>query len=416
MARFEPFVGVRYDLARLHPTGEPATDVGDLVAPPYDVVGAEERSRLAALSPYNAVHVDLTAPEAATDPYEEAAARLRGWLSEGVLRADEGPAFYLYRMGYRDAAGRPRQTGGVIGAVELPDPDRPGSSDPVLPHERTLAKARDDRLRLLRASRANLSPVWCLSLAQGLSELCEPSGPPVARCTDDEGVHHRLWPLTRPALVEAVAATVASAPLVIADGHHRFETATSYRDERRREGTGSGPQDLVMAFVVELAPDQLAVRPIHRLLRGLPEDLDVVEALSPLFDMDRVRLDGALGSGDLAGLAQESGGPVLLTPAGSWSLQSRNGGARADDGAEEPDSALVAEALVRLPGAELAYEHRAAAAAEAVAAGSAQAALLLRPATVAQIAAAARAARPMPEKTTFFAPKPRTGMVFRLLD
>ena len=384
------------------------------MAPPYDVVGPADRARLAARSPYNAVHVDLTAPDGDGDPYEEAAARLREWLSSGVLRVDDEPAFYLYRMGYRDAAGRARQTSGVIGALELPDREQE-QSPPVLPHERTLAKARDDRLRLLRASRANLSPVWCLSLATGLSELCEPSGPPLARCTDDEGVHHRLWSLTRPAMVEAAAATVASAPLVIADGHHRFETATAYRDERRREGAGAGPHDLVMALVVELAPEQLAVQPIHRLLRGLPEGYDLVEALSPLFELSPVPLDDALDPDDLAGLAEEAGGPVLLTSRGSWSLRWRNDGA-VSNGAPEPDSAAVGEALTRLPGAELAYEHRAAVAADAVAAGSAQAALLLRPASVDQIAAAARAARPMPEKTTFFSPKPRTGMVFRLLS
>jgi uncharacterized protein (DUF1015 family) len=384
------------------------------VAPPYDVVGPADRARLAARSPYNAVHVDLTEPNGATDPYEEAAARLREWLVSGVLRVDHGPAFYLYRMGYRDAAGRARQTSGVIGAVELPDREQE-QSPPVLPHERTLAKARDDRLRLLRASRANLSPVWCLSLATGLSELCEPSGPPLARCTDDEGVHHRLWTLTQPAVVEAIAATVASAPLVIADGHHRFETATAYRDERRREGAGPGRHDLVMALVVELAREQLAVQPIHRLLRGLPEGYDLVEAFSPLFELSPVPLDHALDPDALADLAQEAGGPVLLTSHGSWSLRWRNDGG-GSNGVSEPDSAVVGQALTRLPGAQLTYEHRATVAADAVATGSAQAALLLRPASVEQIAAAARAVQPMPEKTTFFSPKPRTGMVFRLLS
>ena len=385
------------------------------MAPPYDVVGPEQRASLEARSPYNAVHVDLASASGTADPYEEAAARLRQWLTDGILRVDDQPAFYLYRMGYRDDAGRPRQTGGVIGAVALPEAGHRDPAGAVLPHERTLARARDDRLRLLRASRANLSPVWCLSLATGLSELCEPAGPPIARCTDDEGVHHRLWSLTRPALVDAVAATVASAPLVIADGHHRFETALAYRDERRRQGAGSGPHELVMAFVVELAPDQLAVRPIHRLVRGLPDGFDLVEALSPLFDVSPVPLDDALHPDDLRGLAEQAGGPVLLTPAGSWWLRSRSDGVRGD-GLGQPDSAVVGEALARLPGAELAYEHRAAAAVEAVEAGSAQAALLLRPASVDQIAAAARAAEPMPEKTTFFSPKPRTGMVFRLLD
>src|SRR4029077_1915435 len=130
-------------------------------------------------------------------------------------------------MGFHDESGRPHQTSGVIGALELAVP---GEGD-VLPHERTMPKPKGDRLDLMRSCRANISPVWGLSLAEGLSALCEPSGPPTARCTDDDGVHHRIWRLEQPAVLEAISAAVGGAPVVIADGHHRYETALHYRDE-----------------------------------------------------------------------------------------------------------------------------------------------------------------------------------------
>src|SRR5919202_6038023 len=165
MPRFEPFPGVRYDPSRVV--------LDDVIAPPYDVVGPAEQDRLAARSPYNAVSVELSADGADGDRYELARRRLEDWLASGVLVVDEPPGFYLYRMGYREVDGTLRQTSGVLGALEL----APFGGGGVLPHERTLPKAKDDRLRLLRACRANLSPIWGLSLAGGLSALAEPAGP-----------------------------------------------------------------------------------------------------------------------------------------------------------------------------------------------------------------------------------------------
>ena len=272
MPRFEPFAGVRYDPTRV--------DLDDVIAPPYDVIGPDERARLEARSPWNVVRIDLSEPEGGRDRYDNACHLFYEWLDQGVLVADEEPSFYVYRMGFHDEQGRPRQTAGVIGALEL---SVPGQGD-VLPHERTMSKPKDDRLNLMRACRANLSPVWGLSLAMGLSSLCELPGPPVARGTDEEGVHHRLWRISQPGVVEAIASAVASSPVVIADGHHRYETALAYRDEQRAAGSGAGPHDLLMAYIVELSDEQLTVRPIHRLVSGLPAGVDLVDALSPYFD------------------------------------------------------------------------------------------------------------------------------------
>ncbi len=400
MPRFEPFAGIRYDTDRV--------DLDDVLAPPYDVIDAEAQAELESRSPYNVVHVDLPRAEDGVDRYTAAARRFDAWLAEGVLRPDSESGFYAYSMGYADPAGQRRQIVGVLGALEVV---APGEGD-VLPHEETQHKVRDDRLRLLEACRADLSPVWGLSTAEGLTALATAApGPPAARYTDEEGVHHRLWPLTQPGVVEAVAATVASAPVVIADGHHRYATAVVHRDRRRAaRGRAGGDEDLVLALVCELADGQAGVRPIHRLIAGLPEDFDLVGALEPFFEVvpvddapsdlpDRMAGAGALG------LLLATGEARLLVP--------RAAVAAGED--PPPDAALLDRALAALPPHRLGFDHSLGSLAAEVASGKAQAGVLLRPVAVTQIARAARAGRRMPTKTTFFHPKPRTGMVFRRL-
>jgi uncharacterized protein (DUF1015 family) len=408
VSRFEPFTAVRYRPGRV--------ELADVVAPPYDVIGADDLVRLEARSPYNVVHVDLSRDEDQRDRYQAARCRFEEWLAEGVLVADEEPGFYVYRMGWRAENGEPRQTSGVLGALEL-DPGRTGA---VLPHERTMAKPMDDRLRLLRACQANVSPIWGLSLATGLSGLCQPPGPPLARCTDEDGVHHRLWRLTAPAALDAVSATVASAPVVIADGHHRYETALAYRTERRAASADQpGPYDLVLTYVVELADEELGVRPIHRLLSGLPEDVSVADALSASFSVEPV----GPPTDDLLNRMAAAGALGLALPGQAYLLRPRPGpgpgGADASPDAppdELADSERLEAALEGLPDHAVAYHHDVRHVLALLDKGEVQAGLLLRPASVPQIAAAARAGRRLPQKTTFFYPKPRTGMVFRLLD
>jgi uncharacterized protein (DUF1015 family) len=393
--RFEPFAGIRYN--------PEAVSLDAVVAPPYDVIGPEQRHQLEDRSPYNVVHVDLSRDEPERDRYTAAGCRFDDWLAQQILLPDPEPSFYVYRMGYRDGGGRLRQTSGVIGALEL---SVPGEGD-VLPHERTMLKPKDDRLNVLRACRANLSPVWVLSLARGLAGLCELPGPPVARATDDEGVHHRLWRISQPGVVDAIGEAVASAPVVIADGHHRYETALAYRDERRAAAGGAaGDYDLLMAYAVELADDQLSIRPIHRLLSGLPDGFDLLGALSGAFEL----FDAGPPSESLEARMADADALALVLPNQAWLLRPRHG-----DG-DETDAARLDDVLATLPPHELAFHHRAEHVAALVEKGEAQAGVLLRPASVRQIAAAASAGRRFPEKTTFFYPKPQTGLVFRRLS
>jgi uncharacterized protein (DUF1015 family) len=305
---------------------------------------------------------------------------------------------------------------GVVGALAL---SPPGRGD-VLPHERTMPKAKSDRLELLRTVRANLDPVWCLSLAQGFSAHLDAIDAPELGCIDNDGVEHCLAPIEDGDRATEIAADVASAPLVIADGHHRYETALAYQEECRTAGTGPGPQDCIMTFVVELSEERLWVRPIHRLwpeagadLRArlgacftvAPAGANTPEGVRRLTgEMDRT---GAMGLVDGDGLVLLTLRQDVVGPA----LQRLPGHLR------EVDAARLDVAFERLGRpADLDYRPDAVAVAAAVAKGTAGAAVLLRPVSVTQIEAVAEAGERMPEKTTFFQPKPLTGLVFRALD
>ncbi len=397
--RFEPFRGLRYHAD---------IDLNAVTAPPYDVIADTERAELAGRTGYNVVHVDLPVDAGdGLDPYAVAAQTLDDWQELGVLTTDDEPSFYLYGMGYHDESGRPRHTIGVIGALEL---ERPGDGD-ILPHEHTTPKAKSDRLHLLRSTAHNLSPIWGLTLGRGLSDLIADAQSPVGRCTDELGVHHRLWKVDAGAMADTISQIVASAPLVIADGHHRYETSLAYRDERREAAGGaSGDYDLTMAYVVELTESQLAVRAIHRLVAGLPADFDLLGALEAFFDP----YPTTAGDDQILDAMQDAEALALVLPDRSRTLLVPRADAFAAT-APDLDSSRIATALATLPDHELTYQHGVELIAERVASGTVNAGVLLRPATVGQIAQVAHARDRMPPKTTYFYPKPRTGFVFRSL-
>jgi uncharacterized protein (DUF1015 family) len=396
--RFEPFAGLRY---------APGTDHDAVTSPPYDVIDAEQRAELAARSDANAVRFDL--PDEADGPgrYDAAAELLDDLQRRGVLVTDDAPSLYPYRMLYEDEHGRTRHSTGVIGALEL---SRPGDGD-VLPHEHTTPKAKSDRLDLLRSTRHNLSPIWGLSLAAGLTDLCRMDTPPDASATDEDGVQHQLWRLNDPERIARITELVASTPVVIADGHHRYETSLAYRDERRQIDGAGGPFDLTLTFVVELTEDELAVRPIHRLLHGAPVGADLVDALTT----DHFDIETAPADLELPDRMAKAGALGLVLPTGdAWLLRPR--AAAFPEDMPDLDSSRLDAAVANLPGIELEYQHGTGNVLRRVAAGESAAAVLLRPATVTQIAATAHGGARMPPKTTFFWPKPRTGFVFRSVD
>jgi uncharacterized protein (DUF1015 family) len=396
--RFEPFAGVRYapDLVTLD----------DVVAPPYDVIDAARRALLAARHRHNAVHVDLPVGDGVRSPYAVACDLYWRWRSEGVLVRDQTPAFYSYRMSSRDAAGRHHHTLGVIGALELSRPDE----GQVLPHEHTTPKAKSDRLEMLRSCRANLSPIWGLSPAAGLTTLLQPSQP-LGAWTASDGTRHELGRIDDAARIDAIRERVASARIVIADGHHRYETSLTYRDERRAASPDgdAGPAELAMMFVVELVEDELTVLPIHRLINGLPAGFDLEGALAPYFDIHAT----APIDTSIADRMATAGALCLVRPDRTQLLVPRPATVAA---ARDLDSSRLDVALAALPPHELTFQHGVDNVVERVQRGEAQAGVLLRPVRVPQIAAIAEGGERMPPKSTYFHPKPSTGALFRDLD
>jgi uncharacterized protein (DUF1015 family) len=411
---FVPFRGIRYAMREERKDA----DVSAVAAPPYDVIDDDSRAALEASDPRNSVRLILPRDgEDGRDQYQVAKDCLDEWHGSGALVVDDPARFYLYEMLFEDEDGRYRRTHGVIGALGLPPPRADPSAVGVLPHERTMTTAKTDRLSLLRATRANLDPIWVLSLTEGLSARLVPHRLPlIAYCEDHEGVTHRLFPLTDPRRIDEVTEALAVNPVVLADGHHRFETACAYRDERLAAGLDDPGAERIMAFAAELADDELSVRPIHRLLHGL-QGIDARRALESAFTIvdagpntpegvvtlrARMRDDSALGLVERSGLA-------LLRP--------KLDVTGFDQVLRDVDSVRFdVHVRAALPDTTVTFRSDAGAVAALVEKGAADAAVLLRPVTVAQIRAAAFAGVRMPEKTTFFSPKPRTGMVFRSLD
>jgi|SRR5579872_596877 len=398
MARLDPFRPTVYEPSRV--------DADDVIAPPYDVVGPRERASLAARSPYNAIHVELPVegPDELTDPYTAAARLFASWHEDGAVRVHERPAMALYRMTFATEDGGVRTTTGVLGALGLD----PAGTGEVLPHEQTTPKDKYDRLSLLRAARTNFSPIWALTLADGFGKACDEAisgaGEPW-RATDDEGVLHERWLVDDPGALESLTSLVATTPALIADGHHRYETACTYLEEH----PGQPGAEAALAFVVELSEEHLFVQAIHRLVRGV-DPSGFAGDLSSWFDVS----EGPGDDGRLSDAMIEEGALGLLTTAGSWLLRPTR--RLLERAADDLDSSRLQVALADLGLTDVGFQHGVVNCRRALAGGMADAAVLLRPVSVEQIEKTAEGARRMPPKTTFFAPKPRTGMVFRELD
>jgi uncharacterized protein (DUF1015 family) len=394
VASFQPFPALRYGRG---------VDLDRAISPPYDVIDEPQRAELAARDPHNAVLVDLPADDGARSRYDVARDLLAAWQAEGVLVADDRPTFTVHRMAYVDDAGGPQHTTGVIGALEL---SPPGTD--ILPHEHTTPKAKSDRLDMLRHVRANTSAIWGLSLAKGLTDLLPVADEPAAVVDAGDGVVHTVWVVDDADTVAGISAAVAAQPVVIADGHHRYETSLAYRGEREQADGDPGPARATLAYVVELVEDELTVRAIHRLVDGLPDGTDLVAALDPWFEP----LGPPPARTPVTQAMQDAGALCAVTPAGEVLLRPRPD-ALADT--RDLDSARLDVALGSLSDASVRFQHGVDNVRGAVAGGDAQFGVLLRPATVAQIEATAHGGERMPPKTTFFHPKPPTGLVFRPL-
>jgi uncharacterized protein (DUF1015 family) len=379
-----PFRAIRY------PAG---TDLASVTAPPYDIIPPEEADRLELSHPHNIVRITLGVGLTGADRrdrYSRAAQYLREWLSSGILTRDAAESFYLYRFDTQQGDSF-RAAAGLIAALAL----EPLGEGQVFGHEQTTPAPKADRLALMRATGANLEPLWFFASRSltGFGELVQDAAkqPPVADLTDAEGIRHRLWRVTDHE-AHAIQA-LSTVPVVVADGHHRYETALVYRDERRRSD-GPGPWDSVLAMIsdpVEFSPEIL---PTHRLATGI--DVSDIERLSP-FRGDLQELAAAVedfGGGHI-GVANNDG---------RWILAS----------AGPLDTAFLQEAILEPLAAEVIYEHDLEEVEKGISKG--MTAFIMACVPLSLVAEMALSGQRMPPKTTLFWPKPRSGLVMRDLE
>ena len=415
MADVQPLKTLRYD-------PDVAGPLEDLIAPPYDVIDDEGRAELAARSPHNVVALDLPSS------YEAAAQTLAEWRQDGVLVQEDEPAIWALRQDYTAPDGSTRSRTGFFARVRVED----YGAGRIRPHERTHPGPKEDRLRLTRATRANLSPIFSLfpdaggAATEVLAEAM--SGEPFAEATDGEGTRNTLWRVADPEQISALQAALADAELLIADGHHRYETARVYADELG----GEGDHRYVLMFLVALDDPGLLVFPTHRLLTDL-KDSAKQETLRDVMlrDFEVERLESPAELEPPEGNERVAFGYMDAHFKQPFRLALKNQQI-ADDalaGMPEPYRRLdtaVLEALV-LRGAlgmseddishlrGLDYSKNLDDAIKRVESGSADAGFFMRATPVEQVREVAEAGESMPPKSTYFYPKVPTGLVFNPL-
>jgi uncharacterized protein (DUF1015 family) len=417
VAEIQPLRALHYDLPAAGPLDR-------LVAPPYDVIDAAQRAQLAARSPFNVVEIDL--PQDGPDPYARAAELLEQWRMQGMVVGDSEPALWALTQTFTGPDGATRTRHGFFCKVRLTDYG-PGL---VRPHERTHPAAKEDRLRLMRATRANLSPIFSLysDPADEAWSALEPltSAEPWGAVTDDEGTAHRLWRVADGAAIARVQDALAGVELLIADGHHRYETARTYADEIG----GEGEHRYVLMCLVSMSDPGLAIFPTHRLVGGLDDErrrrLDA--ALRSKFDLSEVALEDLVpegGNGDLPtfGLLESDGGARrarLASPeVADRALAGHSDSYRRLDTAVleklllEDALGLTEDDISHQRG--LGYARDLAQARALLSAGEYDLAFLLRPTPVEQVQAIAAAGETMPPKSTYFYPKLLSGLLFNPL-
>lgn len=400
--RFEPFPALRYQIPPT--TGE--ADLPDLIAPPYDVLSEADINALAARHPHNIVHIDVPREQDGPERYERAAAVMTHWIDRGVLVADPQPSFTIYRMRFTDATGAARDISGVLGGLEVVDLGAGG----VLPHERTTPKATTDRLDLTRATDANLSPIWGLSLARGLTAALAEPGELLGSVVVD-AVEHRVERVSDPERIAQIREIIGSDDVLIADGHHRYAISRSYRDEVRGRGANGTAAEETLTFVNELVADQLSVEAIHRVYRQIPLNLlrnrlDAAFEITPAPHPTPDTLREMTTRGALYLWSRQADGHLT----GEWLTPRPD----AFTGVRALDGAYLEHALADMD-LDVTYQHGLHEATALAQDPEVTAVVLIRPVSVAEIERTAREGVLMPPKSTFFTPKLRTGFVIRPL-
>jgi len=431
---FHAFRGIRYRT-------DESRDLSAVIAPPYDVISEETQAELHARSERNFVRIELAQGSSETR-YSQASAVLGRWLSDGVLARDAAPAFYVLEQEFT-VEGRTWRRRGIFGLVRLSEADK----SVVLSHEGTLPAPKADRLLLMQACRAMTSPIMLMAEDSDgalMRVLDGADGEPEATAMSSDGTTNRLWVIRDPEAASAASDAIGPGPLYIADGHHRFETASAYRDEMRRahpDAPENAGFNHALALVNSARDEGLRIFPTHRIVSGLDEAArkSLSDCMERHFEVSRDKVEDVDRWADLSWLEEAAPGrpafgvyrdshlyrlvakeaPLPVTGSVVDKLDvsilhgrlidpmlAEIGGER--DGDISHDSHAAGPTM---RGARLTYTTDAREAMAAVNRGDYDCAFFLRPTRVSEVMAAARAGERMPGKSTYFYPKIPAGLV-----
>ena len=426
MAEIKPFTGWRYS-PRVY-----GQDPGAVTAPPYDVIDEKFQGELYRRHPNNIIRLILPREDdrekGAGDRYESVALRIRKWREEGVITPDPTPRIYLYEQTFRFGNGPELTRRGFLALIRLEEFAR----GEIRPHEKTLSKPREDRLRLLRATRANLSPVFfCYSDPQGeLDFRLRPDDPGVIRFTDEMGVVQSFGFVDRQDLVEKYVQGISRRKLLIADGHHRYSSALDHW----RENPGAGPEaGYALGFYTRVEDPGLLILPTHRMIKAVPglSDREIFARISSDFDSQPRELPPGVSEGEIADWInreiQEGGFTFALLSAGSPGIhffRLRPGVDLNSRLAEVPEAVrpistaildnLVLGKMLGVAREEIGYTSNPLTVIQGLREGKYQKVFIPRSVSPAEVLSVVEKGEICPPKTTFFYPKLRSGLVIRL--
>ena len=409
-----PFQGLRYNATKVE-------GIENVIAPPYDVIKPEERAALEARHPANIIRLILSQPQNndsdADNQYTRAAARMNQWASDGILVRDTTPGYYIYDQSFSAPDGKNYTRRALIALVKL----EPFENRVILPHEKTHAGPKADRLNLMRECHANLSPIFLIysdptgeveSIMEGFTD----SQPPEIDCAETFGSTHQLWCLDDAERNQKIQNLFSSIPLLIADGHHRYETALAFRDEMAH--TGLSGYDYMMVNLVRMESPGLAVLAIHRLLDNLTADMisHAIAKLPEVFEVHEIdtqanlmaQLDAYKGKSAAIGMYTADGKYRHLIPHSTTP--------------DQLDVTLVQDTIIKemfqieVLSEHISYTAYTDDAVAHVKDGTGRVALLMNPTPVEQVLEVATAGATMPQKSTYFYPKMATGFVLNLLN
>ncbi len=404
-----------------------AGGIGALVCPPYDIISEEERQDLLRRNEYNMVQLEL--PRDGADPYAAAGKTLRRFCEDGVLAQDQAAAFYVYDIGFA-FAGEEKHLTGLMTRVHLEE----FSKGVVLPHENTLSKAKEDRLNLMKATEFNFSCIYSLYMDGEQAPVEEllahtMAGEPLSALTDADGLTHRLWAITDSDDIRMVENRFADTKLYIADGHHRYETALNYRRYLQEQGTLADGAEYVMMLLVDMRHPGLVVCPTHRLIKDVAnfDSHSLLASCESYFTVERSlmwpaaeqKLAAAYAAGKTAFLYTDDGeGFALLTLKDTGVMEEFLPGLSPVSRQLDVNvlHTLVLERLLGIDREKLAnqtnltYTRQTAEVQDGVRSGAYQCGFILNPTRVEELRDVAAAGEKMPQKSTYFHPKPITGL------